>query len=215
MKTLLNISLIFAMMFFSLCPALAEELLAKKITPHIGPAAVKGTVVLQSSPKGVPSDLEELYLGRDSKLPVKPRIIKVLGTYDSGNSVTVTEDLSVSDSVGTYNFTVPLIESIINTFSTKLTKESSSNRSIIANFANKIPVDGDSDDGDDDSDEDSDDDDDTTDSVNETISNVPIRISKTMSVSKLIASRKGNKAKLKGKFSKEGAKGRFALNFAF
>lgn len=170
-------------------------------------AVVSGTVTLLAKPKGFPEDLQALYAGRDENITLgkKGKTFNVTGTHSGATNLTVTEEGEFTDPTGRYSLTVP-VPSIVNVFSAELAKDTVPGGTVTAKFFNRIDENGDPIEPDPDEEG----------SVSSIVTNVPIDISKTMSVDNIVATRKGNVAKLKGTFSKgKSAKGRFSLKFEF
>ncbi len=166
-------------------------------------ANVKGSVTLQAR-GDIPSNLEDLWAGRDDQVSRK-KLVKVEGSYTPNEILVVTESGlsdSVADNEGSYTFNFSVL-SVMNSFAQKA-RASSRKTSVLAEFANDLSQD---------------DDDSDSDSVDSVVSvlNSPINVSETMSVTRLVTIRKGNKGILKGSFSggSKAAKGRFKLNFTF
>ncbi len=157
---------------------------------------VDGTVTLLAKPRGFPSNLTSLYKGRDSGVNVTPagKNIKVSGSYNGGSTVTVNEKGSHD---ADYSFILPVIQSVLETLANS--KDQSEDGSIQAIFEG-IVISSES-----------------TDSVidNNGGGETSVRIVRNMSVSKITAVRKGNKAIVKGAFLQRGtsARGRFKLTF--
>lgn len=167
-------------------------------------ANVKGSVTLQAK-ANFPTSLEALWSGR-SEVVAKKKVVKVEGEYTPGNLLTVEEsDLadSVEDNEGAYSFDFSVL-SVMNTFAKKA-RATSKQTSVLAAFANELDTEND---------EES-----SNESVESVVSvlNTPINVSETLSVTKLIAIRKGSKGILRGSFvdATKAAKGRFKLNFTF
>ena len=97
-------------------------------------ATITGNVTLIAKRKGFPTDLAELYAGNDSAVTFnkKGKKINVSGTYTGGNTVTVAQ--TMNEDGFTYGFDMPAIQSILETFSSTLEKESSHTGVITARF---------------------------------------------------------------------------------
>lgn len=188
MKNFLNITLVLVILFSITSPVLADEVLARKITPHTGSALVTGLVFLQVSNPGKVSSVEEIfYKGHETSYPIAPRKISVAGTYSSGNSVELTETAKDGES---YKFILPVIESVLSTFTLVPNPVKLEEASVTATFNRS-----------------------STDSVGTVVSVQEINAS--MKAKNVIVSRKGNKAKVSGSLLGTGAKGRFSLKFVF
>ncbi len=161
---------------------------------------VDGTVTLLAKSKGFPSTLTSLYKGRDPGVNVTPagKNIKVSGSYNGGSTVTVSEK---GNHDASYSFILPVIQSVLETLANS--KDKSEGGSIQAIFEGII-VSSQSTDSVIDNNGGGDDDTETS-----------VRIVRNMSVSKITAVRKGNKAVVKGGFLQKGtsARGRFKLTF--
>jgi hypothetical protein len=170
----------------------SEDLLSK----------ISGTVTLFASRKNMPDDLVELYSGRDSTLTTskKGKVINVEGTNVGGSSIFLQESGVTKQSDAKYSFNIPVpsvISQVVNNFANNAKADAKKLGSAMSiTFSNDLP------------------DDEPTGSVNNTVTN--INISKSFSVSAITTTRRGNKAILQGSFSQKGtsAKGRFKLNFS-
>jgi hypothetical protein len=161
---------------------------------------VDGTVTLLAKSKGFPSTYTGLYKGRDPGVNVTPagKVIKVSGSYNDGDTVTVNEKGSHDAS---YSFILPVIRSVVATLANS--KEKGRDGLLEAVFEG-IVVSSNSTDSVIDNTGGGDDDTETS-----------VRIVRNMSVSKFTAVRKGNKAIVTGSFLETGtsARGRFKLTF--
>jgi hypothetical protein len=172
-------------------------------------AIVTGTVTLLAKSRGFPEDFSSLYTGRDEAITLgkKGKTFSVTGTHNGAKTLTVTEAGEFTDATGRYSLTVA-VPSIVNVFSAELAKDTVPGGTVTARFFNLLGEGG--------SGDDEDDNDDDEGSVSSIVTDVPVNISKTMSVDNIVATRKGNVGKLKGTFSKgKSAKGRFSLKFQF
>lgn len=197
-------------------------LLSVFIPETLASADVTGWVQLNAKRKDFPSSLTEVFQGRNSKLPFgkKGKKVKVTASYDGDRVLTLEEDTDLADSEKRYFFDIP-IPSVVGTFSSKLAKASTKFGSVKVRFESKS---------------DSDDDDDDFDSVDDVFNssssllsvknkkakkkikpNFSSSVNSTLSVKKILATRKGLKAKAAGLFnnSNKAAKGRFKLKFVF
>ncbi len=151
---------------------------------------VKGTVTLLAKGKNFPSTMSSLYKGRSNSVTTSPegKVIKVNGTYDGTDTVSVHESgVSLN---ATYSFTVPVIRSVIESITT--TKGQAITGSITALFSGEKDVN----------------------SAGSIITQF-IYTSRDLSIIKLTAQRTAKKAIVKASFAKRGtaAKGRFKLVF--
>lgn len=170
---------------------LANPAQSRKTTPLSVPATVTGTVVLQVSNSDKVSSIESLfYQGNDDSLPTLGKSIPVIGTYTSGSTVDVTED--VSEGTSYYSFTLPALEKILTLFKrtnpTATKSGTVKDGSITATF-NKILNDG-------------------SGSINHITADM---VAKDITV---VKNNKG-KGKIIGRLVGNGAKGRFTLNLSF
>ena len=130
--------------FFLLLPSMAKKHRGKHggKTSSVSSvvATVSGNVTLLAKRRGFPSDLAELYAGNDSAVTFskKGKKINVAGTYTGGDIVAVEEVSSGAASSDTYSFEMPAIASILETFSSTLSKDSEHSGTLFANFAGTI-----------------------------------------------------------------------------
>ncbi len=153
-------------------------------------STVTGTVTLLAGSSNFPSSLSAFYKGREKTVNTSEtgKVIKVSGSYSDGETVDVVENGSHDAS---YTFNLPVISSVIS----GLTKKAqASSASVSATFSGVLS---------------------STTSASSIISETNVNISKDFDASKITASRKGNKAIIKGSFTQKGssAKGRFKLTF--
>jgi|GEM_PF-3516757 len=158
---------------------------------------VAGTVTLTAKSKNFPSTLSSLYKGRDEgvNLTEQGKVIKVSGSYDGTSTVTVDER---GNHEASYRFILPVIRSVIESITNASDKDEDGNGSVRAIFEGIIT---------------------SSESLESVVDDEPtttnVRIVRDLSVGKITAVRKGNKAIVKGSFIKTGtpAKGRFKLTF--
>ncbi len=185
----------FSLPTFAICRGLTEC-----IEP--GQALVTGNVTFLAQKRNYPPDIKDIYKGRSSSMNFSKqgKSIKVYGTYDGAPRLLLTEEGKFLSHEGRYDFFLDIPE-LINVYTETLTKETFNSGLFLASFYNLLNEDNDND---------------GESSVNSIITNLPINISKSMSVTKLIVSRKGNKGSMKGFFkASDSAKGRFSLKFQF
>ncbi len=158
---------------------------------------VSGSVTLTAKTKGFPSTLSSLYKGRDQGVNLTPagKVIKVSGSYDGTSTVRVDEK---GNHEASYSFILPVIASVIESISDAADKDTDGSGSVRAIFDGIVI---------------------TASSLDSVVDNTDtetqVHIVRDLSVGKITASRKGNKAIVKGSFLKTGssAKGRFKLVF--
>jgi len=185
-------------------------------------AAVTGKVQLNAKSSGFPANLIEIFMGHDTTLPKgkKGKKIDIKATYIGETKLRISELGEFEDSASRYMFDIP-VPTVMQTFTNekqKATKKFGVVQVIFASLTGLSGGDGD------------------TDSVGDGFgSNSIIKVlnisqgnrkraktsasslGQAISISKVVAVRKGNKGTLKGTFANAGkkAKGRFALKFVF
>jgi len=187
---------VFSLPSFAVCRGLTECL-------EPGEALVTGTFTFSAQKRNFPSSLKDLYKGRSSSVNFSKqgKTVKVYGKYDGSSNLLLEEEGEFSKDLGRYEFLID-IPGMMNVVSDTLVKETFDTGYLFVRFYNLITDNGNDNDGES--------------SVSSIISNLPISVSKTMSVSKIIATRKGKKGTLKGFFNALGsAKGRFTLKFQY
>ncbi len=158
---------------------------------------VSGTVTLTAKSKGFPSTLSSLYKGRETGVNLTPagKVIKVSGSYDGTDTVRVDEK---GNHEASYSFILPVIRSVIESITDATDKDTDGSGSVRAIFDGIVI---------------------TANSLDSVVDNTGtetnVHIVRDLSVGKITASRKGNKAVVRGSFLKTGssAKGRFKLVF--
>jgi hypothetical protein len=140
-KRIISLGLLVSMLAscFLLLPSFAKKHGGKTSSVTSISATITGNVTLLAKRKTFPTDLAELYAGNDSAVTFnkKGKKINVSGSYTGGNSVTVNESSATAEA-GAYSFDMPVIQSILETFSSTLSKDSSKTGLITARFTDTI-----------------------------------------------------------------------------
>ena len=159
---------------------------------------VKGTVTLLAKEENFPSSYSTLYKGRATSVDLTEtgKVIKVTGSYDGTDTVTVDENVVFAAVVGgtdaSYRFILPVIRSVIESITNASDKSTTS--SVYGIFSGTIA---------------------RNDKSIDSVVSQRVYAAKDFSIMKLTAKRIGNKAIVKASFAKRGssAKGRFKLVF--
>lgn len=146
-------------------------------------ADVTGVILLKSQRKKFPQNLLNLFTGSSGKLP-KTRKLEVSGDYKGGSVVTVVE-IAEEGKEAEYSFQIPIITSVMNTASSKLTKGTDKTASVTMTFSN-------------------------TNNAENTVNSASHKF-----LSKATSKRLDQLGSASGSFSEEGAKGRFILKLDF
>ncbi len=138
MKRIISLGLLVSVVasFFLLLPSIAKKHGGKTSSVSSVTATITGNVTFLAKRKGFPTDLAELYAGNDSSITLgkKGKKINVTGTYTGGSTVTVNEKTGTEAESDTYSFDIPVIRSILETFSSTPNKDFSKSEVLTARF---------------------------------------------------------------------------------
>ncbi len=136
MKKITKFSLLVSIIvsLFLQIPSIAKNHKVKVSSTSSITATISGNLTLLAKHKHFPSDLAELYSGRNQavKFSKKGKKMHVDGSYSGGDIVTIEED--TAQGVIAYQFDIPVIKSILETFSSTVKKKSSKAGTITARF---------------------------------------------------------------------------------
>ncbi len=138
MKKFISLGLLVSVMLSCsfLVPSFAKKHHGKTSSVSSITATITGNVTLLAKRKGFPTDLAAIYAGNDSAVTFnkKGKKINVAGTYTGGSTVTVNETSATAEDTDSYSFDMPAIQSILETFSSTLNKDSAKSGNLTARF---------------------------------------------------------------------------------